>query len=260
MVHFSCGATSAVAGWLTCRDYDTEVIYADTASEHPDNMRFLLDCEEKLFNGQKVKILKSSKYFDIFDVFERHRFLSGPAGAKCTTEMKKKPIRDYLGSRIMTELQVFGYDTGEAGRIERFRQNNPEVNLKLPLIERGLSKADCLSILIDKGIELPAMYKLGYSNSNCIGCVKGSLKYWAAIKIDFPEIFDWYAKFERQIGAELPDGTRKGGAINKRYVKGERVRVFLDELPDDIKPGRDLDISCGYSCGQQELFTNEAAL
>jgi len=247
--HFSCGSTSAIATAITLKQYpDAEIIYADPGAEHSDNMRFLKDCEEKLFN-KKVTILKSDKYNSIFDIFEEKRFLASPKGAPCTTEMKKLVIRDYLGDRLHEEKQMFGYDTGEEARIERFKNNNPEVTLHLPLIDMELSKSNCLALLQKYDIELPEMYNLGYANANCIGCVKAeNLSYWAAIRKDFPDVFDWYAKFERQIGAKI-DGKPKGAAINKRYVKGIRHRLFLDELPDNIKPLRSIDISCGYSCG-----------
>ena len=247
--HFSCGATSAIATAIAIKNYDCELIYSDTGSEHPDNMRFLKDCEEKLFKKQ-VKIVKSKNYNNIFDVFEKKSFLASPAGAPCTTEMKKLPIRDYLGTRLLTEIQVFGFDASETTRIARYKANNPEVELYNPLHELGLTKANCLALLVRFDIELPAMYKLGYSNANCIGCVKAeNLKYWAAIRKDFPETFDWYAKFERKIGRKDEDGKPIGAAINKKYIKGVRNRLFLDELPMDIKPNRKTDMQCGYSCG-----------
>jgi len=226
------------------------VIYADTGSEHPDNARFLKDCEEKLFH-KKVTIIKNKEFKNVFEVFEKRRYLAGIQGAPCTTEMKKLPIREYLGDRLYDSPQVFGYDWGEQKRVERFEKNNPEITLYLPLIDRCLTKSNCLALLQQFGIKLPAMYELGYSNSNCLGCPKAAnLKYWSAIRQDFPDIFNWYAEFERKIGAKGEDGKPKGAAINKRYINKVRTRLFLDELPADIEPNRSVDISCGYSCGQ----------
>jgi len=247
--HFSCGATSAIATAIALKeDPEAEIVYADTGSEHPDNMRFLKDCEEIIFK-KKVTIVKSEKFKNVEDVVTQKRFLAGPAGAPCTAELKKIPIRDYIGTRLIDEIQVYGFDPSEAKRIEKYRDNNPEVTLGLPLLQHNLVKANCLALLQRFEIEMPAMYKLGYPNANCIGCVKAeNLKYWAAIREDFPETFDFYAKMERKLGKEV-DGKPRGAAINKRYIKGVRHRLFLDELPKDIKPKRDVDIWCGYSCG-----------
>jgi len=83
------------------------------------------------------------------------------------------------------------------------------------------------------------MYKLGYEHNNCVGCVKGGAGYWNKIRVDFPETFDRMAKVERQLNV----------AINKRYEKGRRLRVFLDEL--DPKAGRPQDLKdagCSVFC------------
>lgn len=249
IIHFSCGATSAIAGAIALKtNPDAEIIYADTGAEHPDNARFMADCEEKLFK-KKVTVLKNLEYDGLYDLLEKKKFVAGIHGAPCTTELKKTVIRDYLGIRVLEEDHVFGFDVGEPARIEKYKVNNPEIRMVLPLISHGLSKANCLALLMRFEIEIPAMYKLGYSHSNCIGCVKGGKGYWAAIREDFPEIFNWMAKHERNIGAILDDGTRKGASINRISKDKKTSRLFLDEMPSSIKPDRQFEISCGYTCG-----------
>jgi 3'-phosphoadenosine 5'-phosphosulfate sulfotransferase (PAPS reductase)/FAD synthetase len=86
---FSCGVTSAVAAKLTLEKYpDAVVAYCDTGSEHKDNVRFLKDCERWL--GKKVQVLKSKKYKDIWDVFEKTKYLAGVNGARCTVHDRVK--------------------------------------------------------------------------------------------------------------------------------------------------------------------------
>ena len=251
IIHFSCGATSAIAGAIALKtDPNAEIIYADTGAEHPDNARFLRDCEDKLFH-KPVTILKHPDYKDLYDLLERRNNISFRTGAECTTKLKKETIRDYLGDRLLTEKHVYGFDTGELPRIELYKNNNPEIQLSLPLIDHGLSKSNCLALLQRFGIEIPEMYKLGYEHSNCIGCVKArdSIRYWEAIRQDFPDVFNWMAKHERRVGAKDDTGKPKGFCINRRTIKGERVKQWLDEWPEGIEPKRDLEISCGYSCG-----------
>jgi 3'-phosphoadenosine 5'-phosphosulfate sulfotransferase (PAPS reductase)/FAD synthetase len=235
---FSCGATSAIATKLALERFGPRVTvaYCDTGSEHDDNVRFMADCERWL--GMTIEVVRSERYKDIWEVFEKTRYLAGVRGARCTVELKKG-VRERF--QEPGDLQVFGFDSSEAARAERFRQNNPDVRAWFPLLEAGLSKQDCLDRLIGAGIELPAMYRLGYTNNNCIGCVKGQSGYWNKIRRDFPEVFARMAKLEREIGA----------AICKSYATGERERVFLDELPPDA--GRyesELDLKCGLICGE----------
>lgn len=87
---FSCGDASAVAAKMSIEEYGDrcDIYYCDTfAYEHPDNRRFFNDVQDWL--GRKITVLRSKDYDDIYDVFERTRWLVGIGGARCTTELKK---------------------------------------------------------------------------------------------------------------------------------------------------------------------------
>ena len=90
------------------------------------------------------------------------------------------------------EAQVFGFEFSkkEVNRAVRFKEQYPGSKPIFPLIEKKLTKPECLYYLEAAGIERPEMYKLGYGNNNCIGCVKGGKGYWNKIRKDFPEYFD----------------------------------------------------------------------
>jgi len=242
--HFSAGATSAISTYLTIQEHGNDnclIIYADPGQEHPDNMRFIADCERILFD-KKVIIVRSKKNKTPIEVFEKRKFIVSPYGAPCTAELKKIPIRDYLGQELYEKINVYGFDPSEKKRIERFQINNPEIKVKFPLVEKDIRKIECKRMLIDKGLKLPKMYDLGYRNANCAGCVKaGSISYWKAIKKDFPEIFKRYEKLERELNA----------TICKKVVNGETHRVFLDMIDNEkAKIKREQpDMFCGYSCG-----------
>jgi 3'-phosphoadenosine 5'-phosphosulfate sulfotransferase (PAPS reductase)/FAD synthetase len=237
---FSCGAASAVAAKLSIEKYGDacEVVYCDTmASENRDNVRFMKDAEA--WFGRKVTFIKSTKYHDIDQVFWETKYMAGPAGARCTVEMKKVPRFKF---QLPDDIHVFGYTSEEARRITNFEANNPELTLEWPLRDRGLSKDDCFAILKYVGIELPLMYRQGYRNNNCVGCVKASSsKYWNSIRRDYPEVFGKRAIQSRVLGARLA------------WYKGKRI--FLDELPEDVFTGKDENISCGPECGTSEVVT-----
>jgi hypothetical protein len=238
---FSCGSASACAAKLAVEKYGDrcEVLYCDTlAYEHPDNRRFLADVERWI--GKPIKILKSDKYTDIYDVFERTRWLVGIGGARCTTELKKNVRKAY---QTVDDLHVFGFTTDELLRVVRFGKENPELEAEFPLVENEMDKEDCHNMIASARIARPAMYDLGYTNNNCIGCVKGQAGYWNKIRKDFPLVFDRMAKMERTLDAAI---CKKEGISNgKRW----RKRVFLDELPPNT--GRyktEPDIECGVLC------------
>jgi len=230
---FSCGAASAVATKKAIEIYGNELIPAScvVANEHVDNERFLKDCEN--WFGIPVLKLKSDKYADCWEVWEKRRYLVGPRGALCTTEMKKMVRQKF---QKISDVQIFGFTSEEKHRADRFREQNPEVNLVTPLIDLGITKNDCFNIIKQAGIELPAMYKLGYRNNNCIGCVKASsVKYWLRTKHHFPEIFERMSKLERTLGRTI--------------VKYKGKRIFLDQIPDDADDKQsELDFECGIWC------------
>lgn len=247
LVWFSCGAASAVAAKLAVEKYpDCEVCYCDTlAYEHPDNRRFLVDVEGWI--GKDIKILSNPKYRDIFDVFNKTRYLVGVGGARCTLELKKNVRKQY---QKIGDIHIFGLTSDEANRITRFEQQNMELDLEWILADTEITKSDCYRKLQQAGIQLPAMYMLGYNNNNCIGCVKGQMGYWNKIRVDFPDAFKRMAKMERELNV----------AICKSYAgDGKRKRVFLDELPPGA--GRDVplpDIECGVLCVSDPADTVEA--
>jgi len=248
LVWFSCGAASAVAAKLAVEKYpDCEVLYCDTLKyEHPDNMRFLRDVENWV--GKRVKILCSKKFKDIYDVFNKTGWLIGVGGARCTLELKRNVRKNYQQDG---DIHLFGLTADEQKRIDRFEDENGELEVEWILQEKGVTKSDCYRIIQRAGIELPAMYKLGYNNNNCIGCVKGQLGYWNKIRIDFPEVFNRMAQQERKMNV----------AINKSYAgDGKRKRVFLDEL--DPAAGRDVpmpDIECGVLCVSSDAESRKEA-
>jgi hypothetical protein len=243
---FSCGAASAVAAHQALkRDREALVLYCDTMeAEHPDNARFFSDVQEWL--GTTITKLSSTKYASVDDVFEKTRYMAGVSGARCTVEMKKVPR---FGFQQPGDVHVFGFTADEKNRADRFVEN-ADVDVWFPLVEDRITKEDCLQVLRSAGIAIPEMYRLGYKNNNCLGCVKAtSANYWNMVRRDFPDVFDKRAAQSREIGVRL---TR---------VRGERV--FLDELPEDYIPAEPLeDVSCGPDCRgvdegprQQSLFT-----
>ena len=170
---FSCGVTSAVACKIALSLYnDVQLYYIETGFGHPDNVRFISDCER--WYGQPIHTIRSDKFFNDFDPKEINRAI-------------------------------------------RFKQQYPDTKPLFPLIERQITKKDAMGMLWKAGIEIPAMYKMGYNNNNCIGCVKGGMGYWNKIRKDFPEVFARMAQIERDVGATC--------------LKDKDGRIFLDELP-----------------------------
>ena len=76
---FSCGITSAVACKIALRDYeDVQLYYIAGMLVHPDNDRFISDCEK--WYGQKINIVENGKYKNHFEVFKKKNYINSPYG------------------------------------------------------------------------------------------------------------------------------------------------------------------------------------
>ena len=235
---FSCGAASAVATKLALKKYGERVViaYIDVGGEHPDNERFVTDCER--WFGKSIQRLKSAKYKDARQLWRERRFIVTPKGALCTTELKKV-VR--FAFQRPDDIQVYGYTLEERDRATRFRLQNFEVTLETPLIDEGLTKQECFGLISQAGIEIPAMYKLGFQNNNCIGCCKGGMGYWNRVRVHFPPVFEETALIERELGfAILRDGNG--------------TPVFLDELdPARGNIAGEPNFECNLLCQSVDL-------
>jgi hypothetical protein len=229
---FSCGAASAVATVLAAIRYgDVHAVYCRVREEHEDNLRFLADFERTF--GIPVEIITNPQFDgSIYAVFQKRKYIKDQYGAPCTMLLKKEMRKQY---QKPGDIQVFGYTAEEQDRADRFIDANNDVREYFPLLENGITKVECLRLLQSAGIELPVMYRLGYQNNNCVGCVKGGMGYWNKIRKDFPEAFNKMAMLERWVGHAV--------------CKDKKGSVYLDELaPNRGRFKEDSPGDCGFTC------------
>jgi len=200
--------------------------------------RFLADCSD--WFGKEILVLQDKRFADHIDLCEKLRVINFVTGAECSRTLKKK-VRQKFEKENSVSAQVFGFEfeKKEINRAIRFKEQNPHTNPLFPLIEKKLNKSGCMAMVEKAGIQLPAMYSLGYSNNNCVGCVKGGMGYWNKIRVDFPDTFARMAKAERKIG--------------RSCIKGK----FLDELSPEqgrheVAPMPECDLFCEIEMAELE--------
>lgn len=237
VVWFSCGAASAVAAMLAVEKYgdthDVLLVNNPVKEEDIDNYRFAMDVGKWL--NMPILFACNPQYSDnsAVTVWNKTKYMSGTKGATCTRLLKKE-ARYLFESSNKVAFHVLGFTSEEKVRHERFVTGERENTLPM-LIDANLTKANCFRILEEEGLELPRVYKMGYPNANCIGCVKAtSPTYWNHVRKMHPEIFKERAEQSRKIGCKLT-----------RY-KGKRL--FLDELPADAKGRKMKSYECGIFC------------
>jgi hypothetical protein len=224
------------------------IINAFIKEEHPDNRRFLEDCEK--WFGHPIIVVRNEKYSASTDeIWRQKRFIINQRMAPCSTALK----RETMGKLALPgDITVLGFTSEETDRFDSLCDRFPKETFRAPLIERGLDKGDCLAMIKRAGIELPMMYRLGYDNANCIGCPKGGQSYWQNIRADFPERFVQIQAIQESIGP---------GANFLRFRSGPRKneRMPLSELPEgrgNMKT--EPNFSCSFFCQTAEQEISEA--
>lgn len=247
---FSCGAASAVATKLaiSCTKA-AEVAIHNTfvAEEHPDNQRFLQDCQG--WFGHEVETFRNEKYSgSIYEVFRKERYIKNRNGAACTRCLK----RDERDKRLRPDdLVVVGFTAEEEERYDRFIDANQHLRTAAPLIEKGVTKSDCLAMVERARIELPTMYRLGFHNNNCRGCVKGGKGYWNKVRRIFPAYFERMACVQDTLGP---------GSYFWPGAKEGDERISLRALPENAGDYEsEPEIQCGLFCEMAERDMQEAA-
>jgi hypothetical protein len=215
------------------KTHETVVARIVIDNEHEDNHRFAAECSE--WFDHPITELRSDKYKDCWDVWERKQYIAGINGAPCTTELKKEVRRAF---QRPGDRHIWGYTYDEPDERERAKDlqaNNLECDFEFPLIDAFLTKPNCHAIIEGAGIKIPVMYELGFENNNCIGCPKGGCGYWNKIRDYRPDIFDRMCELSRRLGVRL--------------LVQDGERIFLDQL----RPGygnikTEPKISCSLFC------------
>lgn len=242
----SMGAASVIAARIELRQTpDAILVRCETNNEDDDNHRFEADVIRWL--NRPVTIIKSDEYESVIDVWERRKYMAGNNGAPCTTETKIAPR---LTFQRPDDIHVFGYtaDKEDVTRFSRLKENYPELKVKAPLIDSGVTKAAALGMLQRAGIKPPRTYAMGFPNANCLksGCSKASSPdYWSLFRLHFPDRFASTAELSRRLGARL---TR---------INGERV--FIDEIPADWPVTNPIAPSCDFLCQLAEMDMEKVA-
>lgn len=159
---------------------------------------------------------------------------------QCTKEYKLVPIRRKVrelagiaGKRSPKEpivTQWIGISTDEAIRMKPSReawQTN-----RWPLIELGMSRADCLAWMERNGYPQPP-------KSSCIGCPFHSNDLWRDMRDNSPE--------------EWADAVEIDRMIRTGY-RGMRQQLFLHR---SLKPLDEVDLRTDAEKGQPDLFMND---
>lgn len=226
VVGFSGGVTSAwCAGWAL-RNFPREevvLLFHDTKEEHPDTYRFLRQMAAAL----DMSITERSDGRSVSEVFDDEGFLGNNQNAMCSRILKMEQGDAYFeelrGQGVTELIKVLGFSAKETVRIQRAhaRAESRGYSLRLPIVETGTTKQECADWCTALGVCPSEMY-LHFDHANCVGCVKGGMAYWMAVRAHYPEVFAKRMAQEEVFG----HGILRGG---------NRTQYLLKDLPQETK-------------------------
>jgi 3'-phosphoadenosine 5'-phosphosulfate sulfotransferase (PAPS reductase)/FAD synthetase len=266
---WSGGVTSAVACKLSIDLFGLDrcrIVMMDTKNEHEDTYRFKSDCEK--WYGKEIDVITGvdgDKYKSIEDVWRRFKSLNVASGAICSSELKRE-VRQRWESTVDYDYQVFGFefDKKEFNRAKSLKLNYSKAKAIYPLLMFGYDKEDCIRIVNEAGIEVPASYRYGFRNNNCFntGCVQGGIGYWKKMQRDFPEKFEKMAMMEHELTEMKGEPVTMLKDQSKEAKSSGNILVFLKKHPlypnlkciDDMS-AREVEplFECNGFCGTNDL-------
>lgn len=248
IVSFSGGAGSFVSAVRAIKKYGKEntiLVFCDTTIEDHDLYRFIAESSKKL----EIPLIKLKDGRTPWDVFRDKRYQGNTRTAHCTIELKGKMFRRWLDQNYTPDscVLVFGFDWTEGHRHATAEENYKEFECWSPLLEAPyLDKTDTLNIIESYGIDIPRLYKFGFSHNNCGGfCVRAGQEHYRRLLMFLPEVYAHHEREQEQLMRDLP--TAK--PFLRKTIDGELRYLTLKQFREMIEAGDQHDELDFGGCG-----------
>ena len=184
--------SSALAVYMRERVPDMEYFFCDTGAELPETYEYLTRLEVIL--GKPIARLNSQRGFDHwFEIFRGA--LPSPQMRWCTTNMKIKPIEEWIGDALATSYVAIRAD--ESNR-KGYISTKSNIKTKFPFIEDEIDRDGVMGILSDAGIGLPKYYEWR-TRSGCYFCFYQRKAEWIGLSERHPELFERAVAIEQKV-------------------------------------------------------------
>lgn len=221
------------------------ILFCDTGLEFDSMYRHIARLEQYI--GRPITRLKASVTFEY--LFRDHipkrknPALHGKAGYSwpgprnrwCTAKLKTQVLDQYM--RKLSEgreiVQYIGIAADEPNRVKNFRY---------PLVEWGMTEADCLEYCRIRGFDWDGLYDV-FSRVSCWCCPLQSMDELRKLRKHFPELWQQLREWDHQTWRSyLKDYTvdqlDKRFALEDEFLSQGRPikgRAFFDALKERLK-------------------------
>lgn len=242
IIMYSGGASSSYVANYVVQKYGKEncvLLFTDTLWEDEDNYRFMEECADYI--GIPITYIINGNTPE--DIFFKDRYLGNSRYAPCSIKIKMEETIKYVNTLIVKEnvtpILYFGIGFEESQRAVQLREHylhNPvePVKTRFPMIDNKRANVDTKKIIQnDWGIELPRMYKLGFSHANCAGrCVRGGMKHYANLLKVWPQRYmmqeEMEIRFQNEINSNIT--MLKQMSLKDLRIKLENDPVYWEKI------------------------------
>ena len=181
------------------------ILFCDTGLEFPQLYEHIRKVERDI--GRGITIVKADEDFEYLfahkKIVRKKKTLlaerygmerdgyswAGPKMRWCTEKLKNQPRERYLrGLREKYNvIEYVGIAADETYRLSRRCNQRPGV--RLPLVEWGMTEAECLNYCKNRGYDWGGLYEK-FSRVSCWCCPLQSLKELRVLYRDFPELWE----------------------------------------------------------------------
>jgi hypothetical protein len=230
-------------------DIKLEYFFTDTGKELPEVYEFLGRLEG--FLGAPIERLNPERDFD-FWLREYRNFLPSPTTRWCTRQLKLKPFEHWIRPDLEAGVKIYSYVAIRADENHRegLTSTHPNLQVVLPLRERGIDKSGVIELLEGAGIGLPKYYRWR-SRSGCTFCFFQQKIEWVNLMREHPDAFEEAKRYEknaldhgspftwsdRESLDELAQPDRVAQIENDFKLRQERMKAKL--RPNALRPDED---------------------
>ena len=186
------------------------ILFCDTGLEFPAMYEHLDKLERDI--GRPITRIRSFHTFEYYltqkEILVKHKKnagqrnyrgygWSGPLNRWCTKELKTIPREKFL--RQLQEhydiIEYVGLAADEGYRFER--ENNQKPNCRHPLVDWGMTEADCLQYCYDRGYTWGGLYKQ-FSSVSCWCCPLQPLAELRILYKSYPELWAQLKEWDKR--------------------------------------------------------------
>lgn len=243
VVNFSGGVCSF---WAAKRVVDRHgpsnvtLLFADTLIEDPELYQFNQQAAALL----GVPITRVSKELTPWQLFRQQGMIANNRFPICSIYLKREMLDKWIEQNCQPASTTIylGFDWTEHHRLEHICKSRPEWKFEAPMTEEPIWDKCRMLVEAERiGLNMPLLYKLGFSHNNCGGrCVRAGISHWVKLYELLPNRFmEWENEELATIKSLTNRGVssawlsflrdRRGGTTKTMTLQSLRLRIEAGE-------------------------------